>query len=166
MSFRGKGVTRMSIGPRPGHIRDESGASGKTAGANARFVDEETLSWLLLPREEFGLEAKDCVGVEIFGDSMEPLLPDGCLVLIDTNDKTLRKDGIYALRGTDGECAVKHVETIGPNRIALIPANRGEFRVEILELAAGESVGERIIGRVAWRAHHLKKGAGGKPPGG
>ncbi len=159
-------MARKKIGPRPGYIRGESGASGKAAGANARFVDEETLNWLLLPREEFGLEAKNCVGVEIFGGSMEPLLPEGCLVLIDTNDKTLHKDGIYALRGTDGRCAVKHVEILDARRIALIPANRAEFRAEIWELAVGENLEDRIIGRVVWRAHHLKKNMNGEPPGG
>ena len=145
-------------GQRPTRARHES-------GANARFVDAESLGWLLLPRDEFGFDAKDHLGVEILGASMEPLLPEGCLVLIDSSDKTPRKDGVYALRTADGRCAVKHVEIVDANRIALIPANRAGFRVEIHELGAGEKPEDRIIGKVMWRALRLKN-AGGKTPGG
>ena len=148
---------REEAGRHPGRAWNDS-------GVNARFVDAEALDWLLLPRDQFGFETENYAGAEILGNSMEPLLPEGCLVLIDTNDKTPRKDGIYALRTADGRCAVKHVEIIDARRIALIPANRAEFRVDICELAAGEKPEDRIIGRVVWRALHLKKNAGGKPP--
>ncbi len=129
-------------------------------------MDAEALDRLLLPRDQFGFETENYAGAEILGNSMEPLLPEGCLVLIDTNDKTLRKDGIYALRTADGRCAVKHIEIIDARRIALIPANRAEFHVKLWELVAGENLEDKIIGRVVWRALHLKKNAGGKPPGG
>ena len=149
-------MAREKVGPRPDHIH-----KGSDAGVNARFVDAETLDRLLLPRDQFGFETENYAGAEILGNSMEPLLPEGCLVLIDANDKTPRKDGIYALRTADGRCAVKHVEMIDARRIALIPANRAEFRVEIWELAAGENLEDRIIGRVVWRALRLKKSADG-----
>ena len=149
-------MAREKVGPRPGQIRKES-------DANARFVDPEALDWLLLPRDAFGFDVENCAGAEILNDSMEPLLPDGCFVLIDLSDKTLRQDGIYALRTADGRCAVKYVEVIDANRIALTPANRAAFRVEICELGAGEKPEDRIIGRVVWSALRLNKNAGENP---
>ena len=143
-------------------MREKSGRRAQNEpGANARFVDAETLDWLLFPRDALGAEANSCAAVEISGDSMEPLLPDGCFVLIDTSDKSPSKDAIYALRTAEGRCAVRHVEMIDERRIALIPANRAEFRAEICELAAGEKPEDRIIGRVVWRALRLKDSAGG-----
>ncbi len=158
MSTGGKWVAREKVGPRPGHVR-----SG--AGVNARFVDAEALDLLLLPRDAFGFDAENYAGAEILDDSMEPLLPEGCLVLIDTSDKTPRRDGIFVLRTAEGRCAVKHVEILDARRIALIPANRAAFHAEICELAAGESLVDRIFGRVVWRALRLKNGAGEQPPG-
>ena len=64
-------MVRKKVGPRPGHVR-----SG--AGANARFVDAEALDLLLLPRDAFGFDAENYAGAEILGDSMEPLLLEGC----------------------------------------------------------------------------------------
>ena len=148
---------REEAGRHPGRAWDDS-------GVNARFVDAEALGRLLLPRDQFGFETENYAGAEILGNSMEPLLPEGCFVLIDLSDKTPRQDGIYALRTADGRCAVKHVEIIDARRIALIPANRAEFHVKLWELVPGENLEDKIIGRVVWRALHLKKNAGGKPP--
>ena len=152
-------MAREKVGPRSDDIR-------KDPAANARFVDADALDWVLLPSDEFGFDVENYAGAEILDDSMEPLLPESCLVLIDLRDKTPRKDGIFALRSAEGRCAVKHVEVIDASRIALIPANRAAFRAEICELAVGESLVDRIIGRVVWRALRLKKNAGEKPTGG
>ncbi len=158
MSTGGKWVAREKVGPRPGHER-----SG--AGVNARFVDAEALDLLLLPRDAFGFDAENYAGAEILDDSMEPLLPEGCFVLIDLSDKTPRRNGLYALHGADGQCAVKHVEVIDARRMALIPANRAAFRAELWELATEETMEDKIIGRVVWRALRLKNNAGEEPPG-
>jgi transcriptional regulator with XRE-family HTH domain len=122
--------------------------SGQIAAGNARIVDEAILGWLFLPREEFGHSSSNLIAVQIYGRSMEPDLPDGCVAVIDRNDRVITSDGIFALRDQDGGCTVKRVEVLDEEHVALIPSNRSEFKVEFWKLSAGESLGDRTIGRV------------------
>lgn len=45
---------------------------------------------------------------------------------------------------------MKYIEVLDPAHIALIPANHKAFKVEFIKLLPGESIGDRIIGRVIW----------------
>ncbi|MEE9274814.1 MAG: S24 family peptidase [bacterium] len=129
--------------------------SGQVAGGNARIVDESVLGWLFLPREEFGHRSANLVAVQVFGRSMEPELPDGCIVAVDRNERTITAQGIYALREQDGGCTVKRVQVLDPAHVALVPSNRSEFRVEFWHLEPGESIEERLIGKVVWMGLNL-----------
>ncbi len=129
--------------------------SGEIAAGNARIVDEAILGWLFLPREEFGRRSANLVAVQIYGASMEPDLPDGCVAVIDRNDRAITPDGIFALRDQDGGCTVKRVEVLDEEHVALIPSNRSEFKVEFWKLPAGESLGDRTIGRVVWVGYNF-----------
>jgi len=129
--------------------------SGEAAGGNARIVDESVLGWLFLPREEFAHRSSDLVAVRIYGKSMEPELPDGCLAVVDRGDRAPSPEGIFALREPDGGCTVKRVQVFDQEHIALIPSNRSEFKVEFWKLAPGEALADRLIGRVVWVGFNL-----------
>ena len=124
--------------------------SGEAAGGNARLVDESVLGWLFLPREEFGRREGHLIAVRIMGRSMEPELPDGCIAVVDRAERAVTGGGIYALRDQEGGCTVKRVEVLDPRYVALVPTNRSEYKVEFWKFARGESLADRLIGRVVW----------------
>ncbi len=124
--------------------------SGEIAAGNARIVEDAILGWLFLPKEEFGRRSANLVAVQVYGRSMEPEIPDGCVAVVDRNDRVTMPEGIYAIRDLDGGCTVKRIEILDADHVALIPSNRSEFKVDFLKLEPGESVGDRIIGRVIW----------------
>lgn len=124
--------------------------SGEAAGGNARLVDESVLGWLFLPRREFGRREGNLVAVRIMGRSMEPELPDGCIAVVDRGERAVTGEGIYALRDQEGGCTVKRVEVLDPRYVALVPTNRGEYKVEFWKFGRGESLEDRLIGRVVW----------------
>ena len=75
------------------------------AGSGALDLDEsiKTYAWF---RSEWlsrkGLVAEKCSIISVMGESMEPTLPDGCVILIDQNRTRRRNDGIFVLRTEDG----------------------------------------------------------------
>ena len=75
------------------------------AGTGALDLDEsvKTYAWF---RSEWlsrkGLVADQCAIISVAGESMEPALPDGCVILIDRNRTRRRKGHIFVVRTEDG----------------------------------------------------------------
>ncbi|MBT3435092.1 MAG: helix-turn-helix domain-containing protein [Nitrospinaceae bacterium] len=132
--------------------------SGEIAAGNARIVDDAILGWLFLPAEEFTQRSSNLVAVKVSGQSMEPDLADGCVAVVDRNDRVIMPDSIFAVRDMDGGCTVKYIEVLDPGHIALIPANRQAFKVEFMKLQPGESFSDRVIGRVIWAGQSFISG--------
>lgn len=124
--------------------------TGSVAAGNARIVDESVLGWIFLPKDEFGLRSGNLIAVQVYGRSMEPELPDGCIAVVDRNDRVITPESIFAVRDPDGGCTVKRIEVLDASYLALVPSNRREFKVEFWKLEPGESISDRIIGRVVW----------------
>ena len=78
---------------------------GSAAGSGALDLDEtiKTYAWF---RQEWlsrkGLIAERCGIISVEGESMEPTLPDGCVILMDRNRTRRRQDHIFVLRTDDG----------------------------------------------------------------
>lgn len=141
--------------------------SGEVAGGNARIVEESIIDWLFLPKEEFGRKSGDLIAVRVFGNSMAPDIPDGAIVAVDRNDRAINSESIYALRDAEGGCSVKRVEILDPKHVALVPNNRRESKVEFWKLEAGETIEDRIIGKVVWVGLNLldaEEAAESSPP--
>ena len=49
-----------------------------------------------------GLVADRCSIIGVMGESMEPTLPEGCVILLDRNQRRRREGRIFVLRTTDG----------------------------------------------------------------
>ena len=75
------------------------------AGSGALDLDEEVKTYAYF-REEWlkrrGLVATRCSVISVMGESMEPTLPDGCVVLLDHNRRSRRKGKIFVVRTEDG----------------------------------------------------------------
>lgn len=87
------------------------------------------------------------------GDSMSPELEDGDVILIDLQNRSLRKSGIFVLDDGHG-LVVKRLEEL--------PSQQGEVpRVRIIStnkafMTYRRSIDEiRVLGRVIWLSRHL-----------
>jgi phage repressor protein C with HTH and peptisase S24 domain len=90
--------------------------SGSYAGDIIQIVGLEKM-WL---RKEYG--ATDSLeGIRVSGDSMEPTLLDGDVVLVDRND-FVPKDGVYVLR-IEENLFVKRLMRLPKDRIEVISDN-------------------------------------------
>lgn len=96
-----------------------------------------------------GLAADFCVLVRVRGDSMDPTVPDGCLVLLNRVEQAPVNGGIFALR-LDGEVYVKRILPDNgpdgrPSSVVIFSDNR-RYPPVILRGARMNDL--RLIGRV------------------
>ena len=90
--------------------------------------------------------------MEVRGDSMEPTLADGDLVLIDTSRRKIRP-GIFALR-IDNEAYIKRLQPLGGGRLSVISDNR-LYPPQTLDLQKDPVA---ILGQVVWFGRTLVRG--------
>src|SRR5690554_2319998 len=109
-------------------------------GAKLRFAKST------LRRAGVPVESAACAFVR--GNSMEPVMPDGTCVGVNTADKTVRDGEIYAI-DHGGMLRVKYLHRRPGGGIKIVSQNSTEHPVEeVLPHEMAESV--RIIGRVFW----------------
>lgn len=75
------------------------------AGSGAMDIDESIKTYAYFRREWLrrkGLTAGKCSIIGVMGDSMEPTLPDGCVILVDQDRTQLRHGGIFVLQTEEG----------------------------------------------------------------
>ncbi|MFQ5894788.1 MAG: XRE family transcriptional regulator [Nitrospinota bacterium] len=128
--------------------------SGEVAAGNARIVDESVEGWALLPHAELRRSGRNLVAVQVQGNSMEPDIPDGAIVVVDRDERALAREGIYALRDPEGGCTVKRAESLG-SHLAVIPSNRKEHAIEFWPIERGKTAGDYVVGRVVWMGVNL-----------
>lgn len=78
------------------------------------------------------------------GNSMEPNIPDGSTVAVNTDDKQIVDGKIYAIN-QDGWKRLKILYRVGPNRISIRSFNDVEHPAEEVDLDKIE-----VIGRLFW----------------
>lgn len=94
-----------------------------------------------------GLSAKDLVVTRVKGDSMEPTIKDGALVLVDTRMEFPKADGIYVIQN-DGELFAKRVQVdLAANGVSIISDNPSYKPVH---LDRDDVKRLYIIGKVVW----------------
>ena len=84
------------------------------------------------------------------GDSMEPYIFEGDVVLFDSSDLELRDRQVYAIRRPDGGISIKRILQQLSGRWIIHSDNQGKYSPEPI----GEDVLHHIpiLGRVIWRA--------------
>ena len=129
-------------------VRAKLDAGGGSYVVDSRMEEEIAFRqpWLL-QRGNPG----EMVLMEVSGDSMEPLIKEGDMVLVDQSQKDLYAGGIYAV-GVQETIMVKRVER-HPRRLILVSANPDYSPIH---LQGDEIEALRIIGRVVgmWRDFH------------
>ena len=125
-------------------------AEGAAAGAGHVDTDGETEfigfrhDWI---RTVFGREPADVQMVTAVGESMEPNIHNGDLLLVDTTDRTFRNFGVYVVE-CRGERLVKRVQRKFDGSLILISDNT-MYQPESIDAELAREVG--IVGRVIWR---------------
>lgn len=114
------------------------------AGA-ARVVSDQIAGWAWVYAPLLG-RRRNLVAVRVKGNSMDPVLPDGSVAVVDRDDRRVVPRGLYVVR-LDGGCTVKYVAREGTG-LVLIPENHAEYRETRIPAREGEA--DPIVGRVCW----------------
>lgn len=126
------------------------------AGDGAAAENEETTGFYAFNKKWLarkGLNPANLAVISVRGDSMEPRLAEGDLILIDRAQRRIADGRAFVVRlGTD--LVVKHIQRVGPGAISLISANRlyPPREVAIADLDSDCQQIE-IIGRVVASMH-------------
>ncbi len=134
---------------------------GRIPAGNAQPVEDSIQNWIFLTKELLENPGGNLIALRIEGKSMEPDLPDGALVVVDQTDREVTPEAIFALREAGGSCTVKRVKMLDENRITLIPSNLSVSEPEFWTLGPGETLTDRVIGKVVWVGINLLGGASG-----
>ncbi len=105
-----------------------------------------TASWL----KKKGLHAKDLKLVRVAGDSMEPLLKDKDIIMLDTSKTKPNQAMPFAVR-LDDELLVKSIQHLGDGNLALVSRNKAYNDILINQTSPPEDF--QVIGAVVWHAH-------------
>jgi phage repressor protein C with HTH and peptisase S24 domain len=125
-----------------------------SAGAGALVPAEEVSDFLAFKRGWFsrvGLSPQNAALVTADGDSMEPTIPNGAVLLLDLSIKEVANGYIYAIR-REGELLVKRVQHRIDGTIVLISDNP---RYEREEIRPERLLDLHVVGRVRWIGHDL-----------
>jgi len=126
------------------------------AAGDGRFNDEgepiEHLAFSCAWLKRMGVAAGKAVLLKLRGNSMEPTLHDGDLVLIDRRRARIRDRRIYAFVEPGGEARVKRLECAGDQ--LLIRSDNPDCSTELR--GKDEAVRIEVIGEVLWSGHVLK----------
>lgn len=95
--------------------------------------------------------ADNMVAMEVFGQSMEPVIREGDTVLIDQSQKNIIAGAIYAV-GVEDTILIKRLEK-HPNKLVLCSDNK-DYKPIFLEREDTEKV--RIIGKVIWSCREYR----------
>jgi len=141
--------------PEAPHFRvplfDVTASAGEGALVTTEAV-EDTLtfkrSWLV---EELRVKPEDLALVHVDGESMEPTLRPGDLILVHRKDQLVR-DGIYLVR-IDDALLVKRLQRLPGGKLQVISDNPAykPFEVDL----ADEGKGIAVIGRIIWSGRRM-----------
>jgi phage repressor protein C with HTH and peptisase S24 domain len=140
--------------PRPGYayipvynVAAGAAPNGRKA-CNERVVDVLAFKedWI---RQEIRVRPDDLRLIHVEGDSMEPDLRAGDIVLLDTTDTQARREGIYVIR-MDGALLVKSLQRLPGGMVKVVSRNPAyeAFSVTVREVEHPNGFG--VIGRVVW----------------
>lgn len=123
-----------------------------SAGHGSAVTSEDETGYYGFKREWLerrSLKANNLSVISVSGDSMEPDLRDGDLIVIDHATTSLADGNIYAVRFSDG-LYVKRIQHLPEDKVHLISSNRNYPPIEITHPTAD---GVEVVGRVVASMH-------------
>ena len=98
-----------------------------------------------------GISAGDSVLINVRGDSMEPSLYDGDLVMIDRRKTHIRSGRIYAFRDGD-TLRIKRIEII-PGTALILRSDNPKHPPDYRAGEAMNGISQNILGQIVWSGH-------------
>ncbi len=128
-------------------------AARLSAGTGSFECDESVTDYLSFQSKWLTSKgsARNMVAMEVFGQSMEPVIKEGDIVLIDQSQKNILAGAIYAV-GVEDTILVKRVEK-HPSKLVLCSDNRN---YEPIFLNKEEADRVRIVGKVIWSCREYR----------
>ena len=128
-------------------------AARLSAGTGSFECGEEVTEYLSFPRAWLARKgaAASMVAMEVFGQSMEPLIREGDTVLIDQSQSRIMAGAIYAV-GVEDTILVKRLEK-HPDALLLCSENPA-FQPIRLDLPSLDKV--RVLGRIIWSCREYR----------
>ena len=125
-----------------------------SAGHGSDVDYEEQISQIAFRKDWLrakGLYVKDLSTIKVKGDSMEPTLADGDIVLVDNRIQSIIDDAIYIIQ-TDNHLIVKRLQQALDGSLIIISDNP---RYKAYQLDPAQASGLKIAGRVCWCGHDM-----------
>lgn len=145
--------------PAPGYVQIPLYDLVAGASARGRVVESETVvdalafkeEWI---RQELHVSPRSLRLIHVSGDSMEPDLRAGDIILVDHTDTRASREGIYVIR-MDDALLVKQLQRLPGGVVKVISRNPAyeAFNVSVASLESPS--GFAIIGRVVWTCRRL-----------
>ncbi|THF64665.1 helix-turn-helix transcriptional regulator [Pseudothauera nasutitermitis] len=104
-------------------------------------------------RIELDAAPSDLCFIRVSGDSMEPMLRAGDVILVDTRARHPNREGVYILR-MDGMLLVKRIQAM-PGGTLQISSDNAAFVPWLIKLAELEQSDLTVVGRVVWSGRRL-----------
>lgn len=122
-----------------------------SAGGGALIHSEQIVDHLSFKAEwvhnALGVPVKDLALINVTGDSMEPTLSEGDLILIDMSHRGMKDNAIYVLQ-LNGSLLVKRLQHKVDGSVVVKSDNHSKYDPETVKKDAVESL--NVIGRVVW----------------
>lgn len=126
-----------------------------SAGHGAVVSSEQIVDHLAFRKEwvrnALGVAQKDLALITVKGDSMEPTLSNGDLILIDMHASSIGDNAIYVLRN-DGQLLVKRVQRKLDGTI-IIKSDNTAYDPETVDAKHAGKL--KVVGRVVWAGRRL-----------
>ncbi len=125
-----------------------------SAGHGAHIDEEDVTSQIAFRRDwlaQSGFNIKNLVSLTARGDSMEPTIRDGDLLLVDTSQKDVAEDGIYVL-SINNHLLAKRLQRLVDGTIYIKSDNQAYERQVIPKEATDQL---QVIGRVVWTGRRM-----------
>lgn len=128
----------------------------RAAAGPGRVADSEEIVDLLVVnrtwlRGQVGADPAQLAYLYVEGDSMEPLLRPGEMILMDRGAANVPVDGVYVVR-FDGHLMVKRIQREPGNVLTLSSVNPA---YKPITLDPGDGRDLAVIGRVVWHGRNL-----------
>ena len=130
----------------------------KASAGSGNLVFLETDKGRLAFRRDFlrqiGVREADAKIIYADGQSMEPKIPDGAVLLIDTGNTSMRNNDIHVIR-VDGEILVKRLRKEIGGGVWIVSDNPDKGRYPDILVTPDKEDHIAVIGRVFWMGARL-----------
>lgn len=136
--------------PSAGYVKVPRYAVEASAGGGSLAVSEQVVDYIQFKpdwiKNVLGASAKNLALISVKGDSMEPTLSDGDMLLVDTTDRQFEANAIYVLQNW-GSLLVKRIQRKMDGTV-VIKSDNLAYEPETVR---GDMVDQlNVVGRVVW----------------